>query len=186
MAEANIDFAEFILNIEEKAPLVDHIDDCDLNEIADSKVYIYETPFNNDCIKYACIHDTVLLSFPTSEIWKNNKLPFHIISKNTNTRNGNLRNLFDENIKSLLISGKKEFSLNDMSLFQKTNSIYMPTKQRVYREIRTGRYWYLDALHKNHYEVFDANDNHIGEASLDGVLDYSKADKSRSIKALIN
>ena len=186
IAASNIDLAEFILNIEEKSPLIDFIDDTDLNEIIDSKVFIYETPFENSCIKYSCIHDIILLSFPTSVFWKTNKLPYKIFSEKELQKDGLLRNIFDDKIQSLKITAKKKFSLEDRALFQRTNSIYTPTKQRVYREIRTGNYWYFDAYHKNHYEVFDANDNHLGEASMDGIIDYSKADKSRSIKSLIN
>ena len=186
VAESNIDFAEFILNIEEKSPLVDYIDDFDLNEIVDSKVYIYETPFENSCIKYSCIHDIILLSFPTADFWKTNNLPYKIRSQKGIRQDGILRNIFDENIDSLRQIKEKQFSLADKSKFQRTNSIYYPTKQRVYREIRTGYYWYFDVYHKNHYEVFDENDNHLGEASLEGVIDSSKADPSRSIRSLIN
>lgn len=186
VAESNIDFAEFILNIEEKSPLVDFIDDSDLNEIADCKVYIHEIPFESDCIKYSCIHDVILLSFPTSSFWKANKLPFDVKTRSCIQQIGTLRNIYNENIESLRTNKEIKFSLEDKSLFQRTNSIYLPTKQRVYREIRTGNYWYFDAYHKNHYEVFDSNDNHLGEASLDGIIDYTKADKSRSIKSLLN
>ncbi len=187
VAESNIDFAEFILNIEEKSPFVDFIDDVDINEIVDSKVYIYETPFENSCIKYSCIHDIILLSFPTVDFWKTNGLPYKILSQKGIQQDGILRNIFNENTESLRgIKTEKKFSLEDKSRFQRTNSIYAPTKQRVYREIKTCRYWYFDACHKNHYEVFDENDNHLGEASMEGVIDSSKADPSRSIRSLIN
>ncbi len=53
--------------------------------------------------------------------------------------------------------------------------------QPIYKELRTGFYWYLDNLHKNHYEVFDRNCKHVGEASLEGVLDRSKAVPGRTI-----
>lgn len=186
VSEANIDFAEFILNIEEKSPLIDFIDDIDLDEIIDNNICIHKIPFENACIKYSCVHDTILLSFPTSDFWETNKLPYEIVFQDKRQKNGLLRNIFDENISALRNTKEKKFSLEDKSLFQRTNSIYSPTKQRVYREIRTGYYWYFDTFHKNHYEVFDAYDNHLGEASLKGIMDTSKADKSRSIKALIN
>ncbi len=186
IAQSDTDFAEFILNVEEKSPLIDFIDDIDLNEIVNNKVYIHEVPYEDSCIKYSCIHDTILLSFPTSVFWESNYIPYKVLSQNKKQQQGQLKNIFNENIDALKLKIIKKFSLDDKSLFQKTNSIYTPTKQRVYREIRTGYYWYFDAYHKNHYEVFDSNNKHLGEASLDGIIDYSKADATKSIKSLIN
>ena len=56
--------------------------------------------------------------------------------------------------------------------FQKDGRIFQG--QNVYREIDTGYYWYLDNLHKNHYEVFDRNSQHIGTANMDGYIDTTK------------
>jgi hypothetical protein len=53
--------------------------------------------------------------------------------------------------------------------------------QQVYKEIGTNRYWYLDNFHKNHYEVFDSQCNHIGEANLNGTIDESKKDNTKTI-----
>ena len=57
--------------------------------------------------------------------------------------------------------------------FRKTNK---PPQQgrSVYEEISTGYYWYLDNLHQNHYEVFNNDGQHVGEANLQGIIDYSK------------
>lgn len=86
------------------------------------------------------------------------------------------------NIRSYLIEqGALSFSLDNEDLFKKCNGIVIQGAN-VYREISTGRYWYLDMLHKNHYEVFDKTGNrHIGEADLRGNIDSSKAEKGRSI-----
>jgi predicted ATPase len=51
----------------------------------------------------------------------------------------------------------------------------------VYKEISTNRYWYLDNLHKDHYEVFNAMGEHIGVANLQGEIDTSKREKGRRI-----
>jgi hypothetical protein len=53
--------------------------------------------------------------------------------------------------------------------------------QRVYRRITTNDYWYLDNLHKNHYEVFDSNRKHVGEADLQGNIDISKRINGRTL-----
>ena len=53
----------------------------------------------------------------------------------------------------------------------------------VYRQKKTGHLWYLDNLHKTHFEVFESQGKkHLGEATIDGVLDRSKEDcKKRPI-----
>lgn len=53
--------------------------------------------------------------------------------------------------------------------------------EKVYLEIDTGRYWYLDNLHRNHYEVFDSNGNHIGESDMDGIVNSSRRDKKKKL-----
>jgi hypothetical protein len=53
--------------------------------------------------------------------------------------------------------------------------------QQIYIEITTRHYWYLDNLHKKHYEVFDSRGIHIGEASLDGIINVSKKDNTKTI-----
>lgn len=81
------------------------------------------------------------------------------------------------------------FSLEDVYRFSRTNKIYPDSKQRIYLEKETGRYWYKDYFHKDnkeHYEVFDKEGNHLGEADVNGNLDESKCDKTKSIKNLLN
>jgi hypothetical protein len=64
--------------------------------------------------------------------------------------------------------------------------------ETIYKEIKTEdgknteRYWYLDNFHtqheeNKHYEVFNAQGNHIGEANLDGKIDTSKKDNAKTI-----
>lgn len=70
------------------------------------------------------------------------------------------------------------FSLNDTTKFEKCS--YTVQVAAVYKEKTTGRYWYMDNLHKTHYEVFDhLGKKHIGEAGLDGVIDKTKVDKDK-------
>ena len=74
----------------------------------------------------------------------------------------------------------KSFSLANKSKFQKTNKTEQG--QIVYRELKTGNFWYLDNLHKDHYEVFDSNGKHIAEADMDGKMIPKSQIKGRTIQ----
>ena len=58
--------------------------------------------------------------------------------------------------------------LRNPSRFRKTPIIIQG--RAVFEEIETKRLWYLDNFHKTHFEVFDRNIKHLGEASLEGIL----------------
>lgn len=72
------------------------------------------------------------------------------------------------------------FSLENNTYFQRTQQTIQG--KIVYREKKQNRFWYLDNLHKNHYEVFDSRGQHLGEANLEGILDPSKVDKNKRLK----
>lgn len=77
-------------------------------------------------------------------------------------------------------TGEVRFSLKDPSFFTHAHDIPNVKGAEVYREIATNRLWYLDTFHKDHYEVFDRiGHNHLGEADLNGVIDFKKADNSK-------
>ena len=78
---------------------------------------------------------------------------------------------FSENIFPFSLENNADFDRTRLTVQGKT----------VYREKENNRYWYLDNLHKNHYEVFDSTGNHLGEANLEGELDTSKKDKNKTI-----
>jgi hypothetical protein len=70
--------------------------------------------------------------------------------------------------------------LKDTKRFRKIPRDGEPNR---YLEISTKRYWYLDELHKNHFEIFDSTGkNHLGIADLEGNIDETKKDPSRSIE----
>jgi len=71
------------------------------------------------------------------------------------------------------------FSLLERHKFTKTHLVEQG--KTVYKEVSTNRYWYLDNLHKDHYEVFNALGEHLGIASLQGDIDTSKKEKGRKI-----
>lgn len=67
---------------------------------------------------------------------------------------------------------KATFSLLNRTRFKRTNMIQQG--KVVFEEIETGNYWYLDNFHKDEYEVFDHQHEHIGVADLEGILDKTK------------
>ena len=87
----------------------------------------------------------------------------------------NFQDLFDYAISEKIFS----FSLENNADFQKINKTVQG--KNVYKEKKNNRYWYLDNLHKNHYEVFDNTGIHLGEANLEGELDTTKKDKNKTI-----
>jgi len=131
----------------------------------------------NTALKYACYHETAILSISTESFWKKEKL-------NCSLHNGTfikkeLYNLYSKNI-SYLPFEEPPFSLSDETRFIKTGHHYQ--NMPIYKEIKTGYYWYNDYFHrtnKAHFEVFDAQGNHIGEASMQGILDRQRSDKTK-------
>lgn len=76
------------------------------------------------------------------------------------------------------------FSLNDHSRFQKTNFVWGRSNQQIYRELNTGYLWYFDSYHKGnklHYEVFNAEGKHLGEADAEGRLKERTADDNKKL-----
>lgn len=74
------------------------------------------------------------------------------------------------------------FSLEDLTRFSPASGIDPIQGAKVYEDNKTKYFWYLDMLHKIHYEVFDQTGRvHLGEADLDGRLDPSKKDKKKHI-----
>lgn len=95
---------------------------------------------------------------------------------------GIIDNLFEEGQYITLLYTRgllTNFSLRNKARFVRTNHIRQG--KVVYRETATNNYWYLDNLHKNHYEVFNANEDHLGIADLAGVLDGTKAENGRKL-----
>ncbi len=77
----------------------------------------------------------------------------------------------------------KQTILKDKSRF-KAASKPLQGGRKVFLEVSTKYYWYVDSLHKGkgaHLEVFDNNGNHIGEADLDGNISFEKNDPEKKI-----
>lgn len=76
--------------------------------------------------------------------------------------------------------------LRDSLRFRSTNRLYQG--RRIYEELTTGNFWYVDNLHygnDSHLEVFDKRGSHLGEANLEGKLIPGTKKKERNIKDLI-
>ena len=89
-------------------------------------------------------------------------------------------NTFSDIIEYCKIKGIFTFSLEDKNKFSDANGVDHVQGAKVYEEISTKNLWYLDMLHKTHYEVFESTgQKHIGVANLDGLLDKTKKDKKK-------
>lgn len=79
----------------------------------------------------------------------------------------------------LKTNDKQSFSLLDHNRFKRTS--FPPQQGKpVFEEVSTGFFWYLDNFHKNEYEVFNAQHEHIGVANMNGEVDYSRKVKGRT------
>lgn len=86
---------------------------------------------------------------------------------------GSILSYFKANdiVPSFSLEGNDEFEITTIPPVQGAS---------VYRQKRTGFLWYLDNLHKTHFEVFELQGKkHIGEATIDGELDRSKKDSTK-------
>lgn len=86
---------------------------------------------------------------------------------------------FEDLIAYAVAQGHFRFSLETDANFERTNMAEQGAP--VFKEKSTGQYWYIDNLHKTHYEVFNHLGDHLGEADLEGNLDTGKKDKRKRI-----
>lgn len=138
-----------------------------------------------NCIKYACLNDAILFSISDDNFWKREKIICSIFYEIT-YKNYEICNLFSEKISHLPVF-LPQFTLKDPAFFIKTRKFKKGAV--IYKEIQTKHYWYKDTFHtgaSEHYEVFDfTGRTHLGEAEMNGMLDTSKADRSKHIDDLI-
>jgi hypothetical protein len=72
------DLAFFVLGIEDKSPFLDKIPDKDTHEIMNYNLKIYDMPISaaeSDILKYASLHNAILISLPTDRLWEKETLP---------------------------------------------------------------------------------------------------------------
>lgn len=68
---------------------------------------------------------------------------------------------------SLLPAPPIDVWLRDTTRFRPTR--HFVQGRRVYKEIATGYFWYLDNLHQNHFEVYNTQGEHGGVRKLNGI-----------------
>lgn len=110
----------------------------------------------------------------TIEIFKNDvefKNPIHIICIDSKDA---IEQYFDVAPADVL--------LDDINRFRRTGIVHPKTGTIIFEEIVTKYWWYFDSLHRNHFEVFNPQNVHLGEGSLDGDLDIDKRDPRKDGK----
>ncbi len=152
--------------------------------------YWEANPRHNSTINY--IHKGVsVLGTSLAEACERDKVIFSFFHKDFSENNLSILKSVEEIIidnvfeQGLLIQIKlkrgiiKNFSLSDSTRFNRTSLIRQG--KPVYNEISTGYFWYLDNLHKNHFEVFDSNEKHIGIADMNGNIDRAEQISDRKL-----
>lgn len=87
---------------------------------------------------------------------------------------------YDSFLNFCKLTGVVRFSLHDSFFFKHEYATPKVKGAEVFREIATGRLWYKDTFHKDHYEVYEPRGRkHIAEANLNGEIDFSKADNQK-------
>jgi hypothetical protein len=87
---------------------------------------------------------------------------------------------YDEVFQFCQRKGVFDFDLTNTSRFCETGKVVQGAA--VYKEKVSGNFFYLDNLHKNHYEVFSQMGRHLGEMSLNGNLNREKADLNKHLE----
>ena len=117
---------------------------------------------NEDYIDLDCVEDKVSLQ----------KLLDKILQLNT----------FEYDDSSNIPPTDQQTILRDTSRFKSTSLAFHG--RRVYQEAKTAYYWYVDNLHYGksaHLEVFNSQGIHLGEANLEGQVDFNKNDPAKRL-----
>lgn len=147
-----------------------------LRHDADSKYLFGAISVSSTSLAEACERQRIIISFNHNS-FRNTSIAVY--------KNGEyvvVDNLFEEGHYTTLLHTRgllKKFSLKNRTLFTRTNLVRQG--KPVYQEIATNYYWYLDNMHRNHFEVFNANKEHLGIADFEGNLDTSKYVNGRQL-----
>lgn len=177
--ESVLVFQEF----QNRSPAIDWYSSEELEKITRCGLTCYG--YHPNCIElfyYAHTMNGVVASFPTANIWAADYLPLQIEMLEpvevANIHSSDISGIVEKQHKNISF-----FLLHNAERFQKTH--YFQKKQQVYKELSTGRYWYFDAFHEDnraHFEVFDTQGTHCGEASLSGELNTLRKDCSKRLQ----
>lgn len=172
------DMIEFLSDAADRSPYIDFLSETELDEITKGMVTLFgRVSYYREFFTYVIKQHGIMVSFPTSDIWGKPFMPFMVVQGNPSSVV--LKNISGPDVSGIV--GKKEpdtrFLLDDSSRYKRTRKLNKASV--VYQEIQTGRYWYLDDFHKNHFEVFSPQGDHLGEASLETGLVNEKARDGR-------
>lgn len=134
------------------------------------------TDIYDSSLAESCERDKVVISF-VSGLFNSTEL---LVNKNS--INIRIDNLIDHTHLYALVRTRRlmvVFSLSDTSRFKKTH--FNVQGKVIYKELSTKYYWYLDNLHRSHYEVFNQNHEHIGIADKTGNIDFSQMKVGRTL-----
>ena len=86
--------------------------------------------------------------------------------------------------------GKKLFKASEgTKLFFQGEKIFKVTSKSISLSIKKGYHYYLDGLHRDHFEVFDKVGNFVKAINLDGTINAAKTAKGikdgRNIRNLL-
>lgn len=170
------DLAKFILDYRDNFEIIS------LEKKYSFEVYVENDPrFKNDIsLKHVCENQNILISISENSYWYRKTI--NIIIKYSDNRQ-NLKhiiyNLYNSDC-SYISWEEKKFSIHDKERFVKKSIDGHPD---AYQEIGTANIWYLDRLHKDHYEVFDSKTGiHLGEASIEtGKIDDTRKDLKKHL-----
>lgn len=124
----------------------------------------------------SCERDKVVISFICTDY---NTAKLEVIK---NSININVDNLYDQGTMFRLVRERGlivDFSITDTSRFKRTR--FNIHGKIVYKELKTNCFWHLDTLHKDHYEVYNSIQEHIGITDLAGIVDATKRIAGRSL-----
>jgi hypothetical protein len=152
--------------------------------------YLYNT--HNVCgqsLAESCERDRVIISFMHGDfsdvrlsVMKNHK---EVVVDNLFTKGHYTEVAYQRHVIPYADYFKWKFANGQYTLLDNTARFCRTGRSRqgqtVYKEITTGNYWYLDNLHKNHYEVFNSNREHVGIADLQGNINESERIKGRTV-----
>ena len=90
------------------------------------------------------------------------------------------------------VETKEEFDkwldlfITPLDIFLRNTERFIRTKFKqqgatVFQEKATSYYWYLDNLHKDEFEVFNSNKEHIGVANLEGIIQPDSKVEGRTL-----
>jgi hypothetical protein len=103
--EGDKDLAEFVFEIEDRSPFLEIVSDMIIEELTQYEMDVFEIPANAaeyDILKFACLHEAVLISLPTNPIWQKEIIPVKL--RNTKTYHTNeidVLNIFDQHVSHL-------------------------------------------------------------------------------------